>query len=274
MPATDPPAGYLSGDELRPFQTAPDGLCWWCQGPADSREHKIKRTDLRWIQGDDPYVFWGSNDPRLVRINGPGAKPVKFSNVLCRKCNSERSQPFDRAYDCYRDYVHENVDDLRYRTYIDAAEIYGSSWGDGLKNLERYFVKHLGCRIRDAGYLVPADLISLVNGSSERAGLRVAIYKDINYYRRRSAFRHYGMDTRVGYIGSLIARMNRDTRQPESFATELGTGAIGAFLHWNSKEWPIDPLVSDPIVPLAIRDDLGFPEVRVDWPSIQPDRKR
>jgi hypothetical protein len=31
------------------------GSCWWCGAPADSREHKLKRSDLVREYGTPPY---------------------------------------------------------------------------------------------------------------------------------------------------------------------------------------------------------------------------
>ena len=72
--------------------------CWICGAPADSREHKIKRSDLVREFGDGPYRdddtlihFMDGQDPR--DLQGPNAKRLKYDPVLCGDCNSARSQP-------------------------------------------------------------------------------------------------------------------------------------------------------------------------------------
>jgi hypothetical protein len=42
-----PPREYI---ELKP------GRCWWCGAPADSREHKMKRSDIVREYGKPPYT--------------------------------------------------------------------------------------------------------------------------------------------------------------------------------------------------------------------------
>jgi hypothetical protein len=75
--------------------------CWICGNPADSWEHKFKRSDVAqssktWAPDDQPYYF---EEAGSRRIQGPGSDLVKFDKVLCRRCNTTRTQPFDRDYE-------------------------------------------------------------------------------------------------------------------------------------------------------------------------------
>jgi len=91
--------------------TAPtSGLCWWCEGaPADSREHKLKRTDLVRQFGPGPYnELISARDGRSRNIQGPNSVLAKFKATMCAKCNNQRSQPLDLAYDQFTGYIHEN----------------------------------------------------------------------------------------------------------------------------------------------------------------------
>jgi hypothetical protein len=45
---------------------------------------------------------------------------------------------------------------------IDFAEVYGASFEEAQRNLFKYFVKNLGCRLADTGELVPPDLVELL----------------------------------------------------------------------------------------------------------------
>jgi hypothetical protein len=38
------------------YEELEDGACWWCGSPADSREHKLKRSDLVREYGRPPYA--------------------------------------------------------------------------------------------------------------------------------------------------------------------------------------------------------------------------
>jgi hypothetical protein len=87
--------------------TAPLCTCWICGNLADSREHKFKRSDVAqssktWAPNDQPYYF-GEGGSR--RIQGPGSELVKFEKILCHRCNTTRTQPFDRAYERFTEWV-------------------------------------------------------------------------------------------------------------------------------------------------------------------------
>lgn len=77
--------------------------CWICGKPADSAEHRIKKSDLVALYGSGPYK--GADALMLIRgeketpIQGPNSKHVKYEKIICCKCNNEFTQPFDLAYE-------------------------------------------------------------------------------------------------------------------------------------------------------------------------------
>jgi hypothetical protein len=104
--------------------------CWICGDPADSREHKFKKSDLlrssaTWAPSDQPYFFGGD---RPKRIQGPGSDLVTFGKILCQSCNSTRSQPFDRAYERFSSWINEQGAALMNEASIDFATIYGPNY--------------------------------------------------------------------------------------------------------------------------------------------------
>jgi hypothetical protein len=117
--------------------------------PADSREHKFKRSDLVRVFGTPPY----HGEWTLVRhsggerseAHGPGSDLFKFEPTLCQKCNNVRSQPFDRAYDRFIEFVTANADEILKATAISLAAVYGPTWETERDNLVRYYVKHVCC---------------------------------------------------------------------------------------------------------------------------------
>lgn len=130
-----------------------NGSCWWCGGDADSREHKLKRSDLVREFGSPPF-----NDERtLVRISagvrsearGPNSQLFKFEKTLCARCNNERSQPIDRAWDRLTSYLAENENEILNAEALDLEQAFGSDWREEGANASRYLVKHLLCRIVD-----------------------------------------------------------------------------------------------------------------------------
>jgi hypothetical protein len=140
--------------------TGEQRTCWICGSPANSREHKFKRSDLPqsgkpWTIADQPY-FVGEKGWR--RIQGPDSALVKFGKVLCEQCNTTRSQPFDRAYERFSAWVNQKDAELLQHEELDFTEIYGANFEPEVLNLIRYFAKHLGCRIASDNYSLPPNL--------------------------------------------------------------------------------------------------------------------
>ncbi len=91
------------------------GQCWWCGNAADSREHKYKRSDIVREFGRGPWAepmlrVAGGN--RQFRVQGPNSQGLKFSKSLCQRCNNDRNQPFDLAYDSMMDYISRNESEI------------------------------------------------------------------------------------------------------------------------------------------------------------------
>jgi len=141
-----------------------NGVCWWCGGIADSREHQYKRADVVREFGSGPYsglVRWRGADS--YRIRGPNSNVLKFGRTLCQPCNNVRSQPFDQAYDSFIEHLRANERQIILARVIHLPAVWGN-WTDGSVALARYFVKHIGCRLADADVEVPAELIGFLDG--------------------------------------------------------------------------------------------------------------
>lgn len=128
-----------------PLQPAP-GLCWWCGAPADSREHRIKRTDIVREFGagtakDTVFI----NRARIENdTRGPNASANKFAASLCANCNNARSQPFDYAEEAFAKYYQANEVEIVKSRRINMAAVFPQDLPSRAENLRRYFVKHIG----------------------------------------------------------------------------------------------------------------------------------
>ena len=141
--------------------------CWICNIYANSREHKIKRSDLVRIFGDgsdfrEAELNYRKHDGSIVVLQGPNSKHLKFDKVLCEKCNNERTQSFDIAYDSFIEYVDSNHELILGTRQIDFQKVYRNNWEESQLDLFRYFAKALGCRIADIGREVPLDMRELL----------------------------------------------------------------------------------------------------------------
>ncbi len=143
--------------------------CWWCGNPADSQEHRYKKADINRLLGRGPY----KGQDALVRVveekeravQGPNSKELMFKANLCQKCNNERSQPFDRAYDEFIVHLEANSPSIIASKRIQFSAIFGAGWQTGRENIIRYYVKHIGCRLAEAGVLVDPRVGNYLDGS-------------------------------------------------------------------------------------------------------------
>lgn len=143
-------------------------ICWWCGALANSREHKFKQSELRLSNGRGPWkdesAVVHSAEGDLRTVQGPNADSLKFKASLCQECNNARSQPFDRAYDKFIEYMAANASTIGIDRRFRFSEIYGDDWPMQRTYLIKYWVKHIGCRAVDYGLAVPQRLRDYLNG--------------------------------------------------------------------------------------------------------------
>lgn len=148
-----------------------EGACWWCGAPANSAEHRYKRTDL--VREFGPTAF-ASKQPISVkrqdgherRGRGPNSKSFKFQKSICARCNGDRSQPFDRAYDQFIEFILDRDGRLLKRRKINLRDLWGDDWFDPFQNLLRYYAKHAACRlVEELDLFIEPELIGFLDGA-------------------------------------------------------------------------------------------------------------
>ena len=201
--------------------------CWICGAPADSAEHRIKKRDLTRVYGPGPY--YGGSAPLHFRggnfksaIQGPNACSVKYKPGLCHKCNTTFTQPFDQAYDVLMVWLMANESEVLRRRFINFADVYGDHFETPQRDLYKYFAKSIGCRLYDAGYTVPKDVIELLSLTHFQTALCLtfAVNEDILILSPAD---------RDGFIGKgdLVALLNRS--DPEEIIGYLWNEHISWF---------------------------------------------
>lgn len=171
-----------------PDITIEDGKCWWCGTPADSREHRLKASDLRREYGKPPYTDLRtltrfSGDDRHD-FRGPNSPLVKFNATLCARCNNTRSQPFDNAWDVFVAHLADHEAEIVATQQIDWVEVFGAGWKARGADVERYVSKHAICRLvdqaPDAGPLtIAGEYIDFLNGGPRPSGLEIDLAIDL-----------------------------------------------------------------------------------------------
>lgn len=143
-------------------------LCWICGAPADTDEHRRKRSDLvarygaSWTPEQQPFVIRGDGSSKWSRIQGPNDRRNLYERMLCGPCNSTLTKPFDLAYQQFSDWVFASAATLHERDAIDFAAIFGEAYHEKTLNLLRYFAKSIGCRIAHGDLEPPTMLRQIV----------------------------------------------------------------------------------------------------------------
>ncbi len=167
------------------LKVSPDGQCWWCrEHPATTSEHKYKQTDLARLMGDGSLIWAGEDGIREIRGNGIKRDRygvVKFPKSMCGTCNNVRSQPFDRAYSTFSDYLDSTW--VHTLPGVSFKEIYGNAWEEDTLDLARYYAKHFGCRMVRSGLPVPESLRAFMDGADDMHDAHMALVTTDSVHR-------------------------------------------------------------------------------------------
>jgi hypothetical protein len=188
--------------------TESEEKCWICRAPADSAEHKIKKSELVRVYGKGPWI--GGSAPvhvrngKVVPVQGPNSARLKYQQSLCHDCNTTRTQPYDLAYERFTSWLFENESVVLGKRLIDFEEVYGHNFEERQRDLFKYFVKSLGCQIVYCKQLVPYDLVDLLPNAQFKTWLKItfAVNEDILLMPKAD---------RDGFIGDggLIAHVSK-----------------------------------------------------------------
>jgi hypothetical protein len=124
--------------------------CWICGGEGTTREHKIKRTDLRSRSRnptqENPIRFHDSNKKNFP-IRSVDADILKFEGSICAYCNNTRTQPHDRAWETMSAWFRTRTSLTAPGMIVNANKIFQYDTRLQMLNVHLYFVKVLGCQI-------------------------------------------------------------------------------------------------------------------------------
>jgi hypothetical protein len=261
--------------EMPEVISAQIGTCWWCGSPADSREHKFKRTDIERGFGRGPY----RDDRTLVRhghhqrptdVTGSKSKAFKFEPMICARCNGERSQPFDTAYDQLMDHLFANEAAILESGEVDLRGLYGAEWESKGLDLARYFVKHICCRLANvAGHRevsLDVRLIKFLNGGTYPRCLGLGLLIDMSVAQCWRAMRL--LEEEPGDYGSFLYHTGLagvEAARPKPIENPEAGMLVGWFgIYWRiaDDEYIPNPLAG-PVVQFVVTDWLFGTENRL-----------
>ncbi len=142
--------------------------CWICGDVADTREHRIKRTDIRQVLGEATQqkpLFVHNDDKRNKRVQSTNAKILRGEKDLCARCNNELTQPHDKSWERLSSYLYENWTIILKNGKFRVSKAFPAGAGNGMRNAHLFFAKLLGCAVKEGD--VPINITKLANGIKE-----------------------------------------------------------------------------------------------------------
>jgi hypothetical protein len=125
-------------------------ICWICEkNPADSREHRIKKTDFVSVMGtpkqNNPR-FLHSQKTKNIPVTGAEADILKYDKNICKDCNNRLTQPHDQSWQHLSHELRSKY--LLNDSSIRLTKIFPYNARRHKKNVHLYFLKTFGCFIQ------------------------------------------------------------------------------------------------------------------------------
>ncbi|MFL5910100.1 MAG: hypothetical protein ACJ768_05965 [Gaiellaceae bacterium] len=153
-------------------------------------------------------------------VQGPGSDAFKFEPSLCARCNNERSQPFDLAYDTFTNYLRDNETMVfRGNRTLNLSAIW-ANWQQSAVDLLRYYTKHIGCRLAEAHVEVRPEVISFLDdqGPMQSLAFMLEVRRDIvamtKYFTKKDG---YFPSLWIGDLAGFKDAQTGDLERIESF---------------------------------------------------------
>lgn len=133
--------------------------CWICGDDAKTGEHLIKASDLRSVFGHvsqrNPVYFHAAlrrNQP----VGGIKSDALKSNALICARCNNERTQPYDVAWERLSAFIRDRKPPIRSGDRIPLQKVFPGAIHESMLRVHFFFVKLFGCAIIEHG--VPIDI--------------------------------------------------------------------------------------------------------------------
>lgn len=201
--------------------------------------------------GGDPLV-WGSGK-NVTDLEGLDAPFVKFQPSLCARCNNQRSQKSDLAWARFTDFLWKNENTANDETF-DMREVFGGGWAVGGRNVARYVVKHLGCRIVESGFAPPPPFVGFLDGAPRAEESQVFLCRSPARYAFEKQAVLDGLDGRGYWLPPQSGRLDPSGTSLVEYASAVLVGAVGVAVWWSSSLKAASGFFEHPRTPLVAID--------------------
>lgn len=133
--------------------------CWICGGNANSGEHLIKASDLKSLYGhvtQNNPIYVHTSLKRNQPIPGIRSDKLKYRSRICSRCNNERTQPHDRAWEKLSNYLRNRRPPIQGGTLIRLAKVFPGAVQRSMLGVHLFFLKQFGCLIAENS--IPLDI--------------------------------------------------------------------------------------------------------------------
>jgi|GEM_PF-6811817 len=157
-------------------------MCWLCgKEAANSREHRVLRSrlDPLFHINDDrnPIMVFHPQADHAATSNGAKSNALKFGTTMCKKCNSETSQPWDISYKNFTDVGRKQPNYLRAVRELEWSVNFPCGIVEP-RSLGKYYLKNICCRLIDNNQMIPASLLNYIRGGASAAPFRLHLVQD------------------------------------------------------------------------------------------------
>ncbi len=126
--------------------------CWICGNDADSGEHVIKKSDIK-------YVFGEANQEHPLRLHTSAKRNIPIASLrskrlhspakICTDCNNSRTQASDRAWEGLSKELQDRLPTIALGQSIRTNSIFKYNTKLRMLNVHLFFVKLFGCAISE-----------------------------------------------------------------------------------------------------------------------------
>lgn len=157
--------------------------CWICGDEASTGEHRTKKSDMRAVFGhvrQTQPLYWKSASQQNQKVNGLKARVLKFDDLLCSRCNNERTQPYDRAWETLSASLRSRPT-IRGGDRINLGKVFPGAVHRSMLQVHLFFVKLFGCLVAENS--LPIDIRGfaqsiLNNAAHPKVYLAISRYTD------------------------------------------------------------------------------------------------
>ena len=133
--------------------------CWICGDHGNSGEHLIKASDLKSLFGlvtQKAPLYFSTDEKRNLPVPGIKSDKLKYSALICARCNNDSTQPHDRAWQRLSYYLRTRRPPIRPGDLVRLDRPFPGKVGQSMLGVHLFFLKLFGCLIVE--HSIPLDV--------------------------------------------------------------------------------------------------------------------